>query len=116
MALGLIAPDLALAGIASPQRQITESSITVPGYELAQTKRYKRLKPGCRAAYCKPGYKWAKYRKWQRKKYFGRIIAGVAIGTIIVTAANATPRRPSNDLCWYWTNSSRTRGYWDYCY
>jgi hypothetical protein len=39
MALGLIAPDLALAGIASPQRQITESSITVPGYELAQTKR-----------------------------------------------------------------------------
>ncbi len=48
--------------------------------------------------------------------YFGRLVAGVVLGVIIVTAANASLGRPACDLCWYWTNSSRTHGYWDYCY
>jgi hypothetical protein len=88
----------------------------MPRFQTVDAKRYKRLKPGCRAAFCKPGYDFAKYRKWKRRKEFGRIVSGIVIGAVIVTTANRIPPRPSQDLCWYWGNQSRTRGYWDYCY
>jgi hypothetical protein len=52
-------------------------------------------------------------RPWVRRPYYGTFVAGVALGTII--AATAIPPAPSSDLCWYWSNSSHTRGYWDYC-
>src|SRR5258708_5843691 len=52
-------------------------------------------------------------RPWVRRPYYGTVIAGVALGTII--AASTIPPAPSSDLCWYWSNSSKTRGYWDYC-
>jgi len=53
-------------------------------------------------------------RGWNRRPYYGSVIAGVALGTVI--AAAAAPRAPANNLCWYWTNPARTHGYWDYCY
>jgi hypothetical protein len=52
-------------------------------------------------------------RHWVRRPYYGRVVAGVTLGTII--AATVVPTAPASDLCWYWTNSSETRGYWDYC-
>jgi hypothetical protein len=52
-------------------------------------------------------------RPWVRLPYYGTVIAGVTLGTII--AATAVPPAPSSELCWYWSNSSQTRGYWDYC-
>jgi hypothetical protein len=48
-----------------------------------------------------------------RRPYYGTVIAGITLGTII--AATAVPAAPGPDLCWYWSNSSQTRGYWDYC-
>ena len=113
--LAMTAPDIEAAGIAPPMPVVAGNSFAVAGVERAASSLKDRPKPGCRGAHCSPGYKWSQYRKWKRKQYFGRIVAGVALGAIIATAANAVPRRPSNDLCWYWTNSSKTRGYWDYC-
>jgi hypothetical protein len=52
-------------------------------------------------------------RPWVRRPYYGTVVAGVALGTII--AASTIPAAPSSNLCWYWSNSSNTRGYWDYC-
>jgi hypothetical protein len=52
-------------------------------------------------------------RPWVRRPYYGTVIAGVTLGTII--AASTIPPAPSSDLCWYWSNSSHARGYWDYC-
>jgi hypothetical protein len=52
-------------------------------------------------------------RPWVRRPYFGTVVAGVTLGTII--AASTIPPVPSSGLCWFWSNSSRTRGYWDYC-
>ena len=52
-------------------------------------------------------------RPWVRRPYFGTVVAGVALGTLI--AATAVPVAPAPNLCWYWTNSSQTQGYWDYC-
>ena len=33
-----------------------------------------------------------------------------------VAAVGLIPRRPAPDLCWYWADPYRNRGYWDYCY
>jgi hypothetical protein len=66
--------------------------------------------------YAAPGAYWY-HRPWVRRPYYGRVIAGVALGTLIaVTAYGVVPRRPAPDLCWYWADPSQTRGYWDYCY
>ncbi|KAA0699561.1 hypothetical protein DTW90_09300 [Neorhizobium sp. P12A] len=56
------------------------------------------------------------YRPWVRRPYYGTVVAGVALGTVVAaTAVAVAPRPPSPSLCWYWSNSSQTRGYWDYC-
>lgn len=51
-----------------------------------------------------------------RPWYWGRVVAGVTIGTIITVAAvNSVPKAPSPELCWFWSDASKTRGYWNYC-
>jgi hypothetical protein len=56
------------------------------------------------------------YRPWYRRPYFGTIIGGIALGTILTAAAvGVPPAAPSPDLCWYWADPSETTGYWDYC-
>jgi hypothetical protein len=54
-------------------------------------------------------------RPWARRAYYGTIIGGVALGTILAVAAAPTAA-PAEGLCWYWADPSETRGYWDYCY
>jgi len=55
-------------------------------------------------------------RPWVRRPWYGRVVAGVALGSVIwATTAGLPPAAPSSNLCWYWSNSSQTRGYWDYC-
>ena len=48
--------------------------------------------------------------------YGGAIAAGAAIG--VVTAATAAAwagAAPAPGMCWYYTDPSRTQGFWDYC-
>jgi hypothetical protein len=52
-------------------------------------------------------------RPWVQQPYYGAVFDGVTLGAVI--AANTVPMSPSFDLCWYWSNSSKTRGYWDFC-
>jgi hypothetical protein len=69
-----------------------------------------------------PGWGWRGRpywyaRPWARRPYYGTIIAGVALGTLITVAAvGAVPPRPAPYLCWYWADPYHYRGYWDYCY
>ena len=56
-------------------------------------------------------------RPWVRRPYYGRIVAGVALGTMIVAATVAVvPIAPDPDLCWYWADAAQIQGYWDYCH
>ena len=56
-------------------------------------------------------------RPWVRRPYYGTIVAGIALGTLITVAAvGAVPPRPAPNLCWYWADPYGNRGYWDYCY
>lgn len=52
-------------------------------------------------------------RPWVHRPWFGTVVAGVTIGTVI--AATAVPTPPAPNLCWFWSDSTNTRGYWDYC-
>jgi hypothetical protein len=61
----------------------------------------------------RPGYGVIRPIPIYRPAYWGRVVAGVTLGTIIVV--NAVPPAPAPDLCWYWTTSGQTQGYWDYC-
>jgi len=54
------------------------------------------------------GYGW-------RGARWGAVAFGVTMGTAIVVAANTPPYPPDPSLCWTWSNSALTRGYWYYC-
>jgi hypothetical protein len=55
-------------------------------------------------------------RVWAPRPYYGTIIAGVALGTVIaVSVAAAAPNPPASNLCWFWSDSTQMHGYWDYC-
>ena len=58
-----------------------------------------------------------RYGGWDSdRNRMGEIIAGVALGAIIVSAARGVaPPPPSPELCWFWTNTDQERGYWDRC-
>jgi hypothetical protein len=55
-------------------------------------------------------------RAWTHRPYYGRIVGGVALGTIIaVTAVGVAPVAPAPNMCWFWADSRQRQGYWDYC-
>jgi hypothetical protein len=56
------------------------------------------------------------YRAWGHRPYYGAVIAGVTLGTIIaVSAPRVVPVAPAPNLCWYWSDPAEINGYWDYC-
>jgi hypothetical protein len=56
-------------------------------------------------------------RRWHHRPYYGRIIGGVAIGTILAASAYYAyaVEPPAPGLCWLWVDEEETQGYWDYC-
>jgi hypothetical protein len=50
------------------------------------------------------------------RPYYGTVVAGVALGTVIVaTTVAVVPKAPAPNLCWYWADAAKVKGYWDYC-
>ncbi len=58
---------------------------------------------------------------WARPGWYGwprggAIAAGAAIGMVsAATAAAWAGAAPAAGMCWYYTDPSRTQGFWDYC-
>ena len=118
--LGLTLPQLAWAGL-SPVGLASGSEAMTP--LVTQVKKWKNKNwngknwKGNKHIYVGPRGGRVYVRGWNRRPYYGTIIAGVALGTILgVAIAGSAPPPPASNLCWYWTDPSRTRGYWDYCY
>ena len=86
---------------------------TGPNGGTAYRAPYPAPYPG-RAVYA-PGavYGGAVVRPWVAAPYYGAVVAGVTLGTLI--AATAVPPPPAPQLCWYWSSPVHTQGYWDYC-
>jgi hypothetical protein len=72
------------------------------------------VRPGVRAAVVRPG-------RWVRPAHYywrpgGAIAAGAAIGFVAAaTAAAWAGSPPAPGYCWYYTDPSRTQGFWDVC-
>ncbi|RYG99727.1 MAG: hypothetical protein EON58_02825 [Alphaproteobacteria bacterium] len=66
-------------------------------------------RPGHRPPHFRPIY-----RPWHHRPYFGAMVAGVTLGTIIA-ASTMPPLPPDPTICWFWANQAMTRGYWDRC-
>jgi len=49
------------------------------------------------------------------RPFYGTIIGGVALGTMIAVITGAVPVAPAENLCWFWVDSVQVNGYWDYC-
>jgi hypothetical protein len=63
---------------------------------------------GGRGGWARPGW-----YGWPRG---GAIAAGAAIGFVTAaTAAAWAGAAPAPGMCWYYTDPSRTQGFWDYC-
>lgn len=73
------------------------------------------VRPGFRPGY-RPGYAgWAR-PGWYRWAPGGAIAAGAAIGFVAAaTAASWAGAPPAPGYCWYYTDPSRTQGFWDAC-
>jgi hypothetical protein len=57
----------------------------------------------------------ARYGRWDRDRV-GEIVAGVALGAVVVTdARGVTPTPPSPEPCWIWTDPYQERDYRDHC-
>jgi hypothetical protein len=68
-----------------------------------------------RPGYAGGGVRWARpgHYYWPRG---GAIAAGAAIGMVTAaTAAAWADAAPAPGMCWYYTDPSRTQGFWDYC-
>jgi hypothetical protein len=73
-----------------------------------------------RGAVVRPGYRGGGVR-WVRPAHYywrpgGAIAAGAAIGFVAAaTAAAWAGAPPAPGYCWYYTDPSRTQGFWDVC-
>lgn len=53
---------------------------------------------------------------WHRKPHYGQFFGGVVLGSLLTAGAiGVAPPPPAPELCWYWIDPYRSRGYWDYC-
>jgi hypothetical protein len=128
--LGLAQPGTAAAGLTDSTRAYAPAAKVLPSERAASERIIVAEKPwknkGWNKGWNKGPGKWGKnwgpnkivvrpYRRWYKRPHYGRIIGGIALGTILGAAAySAIP--PAPDLCWYWADPHQTRGYWDYCY
>lgn len=75
-------------------------------------------RPGVRPPVVRPG-RPGHYGNWRRSYRWrpgSAIAAGAAIGFLgAAAAASYYGQPPEPGLCWYYTNPSRTAGFWDVC-
>ena len=85
-----------------------------PGYHGGHRPGYH---PGYRpGGVVAPRAVWVGRPGWYRWAPGGAIAAGAAIGFVAAATAVAwAPPPPQPGLCWYFTDPSRTQGFWDAC-
>jgi hypothetical protein len=82
-----------------------------PGWNGGGVRRTTVVRPGWNGG----GVRWAR-PGWYRWPAGGAIAAGAALGFVAAGAAVAyAGAAPAPGMCWYYTDPSRTQGFWDAC-
>jgi hypothetical protein len=110
--------------VAGPRRGVAVQRAGIVGPRGAVVRRGAFVAPGGvavrRAAVVRPGWGGGGVR-WVRPAHYrwrpgGAIAAGAAIGFLTAaTAAAWAGTAPGPNMCWYYTDPSRTQGFWDVC-
>jgi hypothetical protein len=121
----VIAMPVASAPLPASMIEVVEDGATpvLMQARRARVRPARRVRPIARPGAVRPGAAVRPVRRpvvivrpWRPRPHYGRIIAGVALGTIIVAAvAGSVPAQPAPNVCWYWADPAYTQGYWDYC-
>jgi hypothetical protein len=113
--IGFVLPSQASAAVFAPTTGVAAGDISSSLVTKAQYGRHTR-------GYRPQGYnRWhphhMAYRGWHRRPHYGRIIGGVALGTLLAGSAYYAyaGAPPAPGLCWYWADRYERQGYWDYC-
>lgn len=96
-----------------------------PGWNGGGVRRTTVVRPGwngggVRRTVVRPGWngggvRWAR-PGWYRWPSGGAIAAGAALGFVTASTAVAwTGAAPAAGMCWYYTDVTKTQGFWDYC-
>ncbi len=116
----------------APQRairpnRIAPNTVVRPNRAVSPRTVNRGFAPGRAAVVHRRGFRPAGYRRWHprhlvvrrwyHRPYYGRIIGGIAIGTILAASAYYAyaSEPPAPGLCWFWADPDETQGYWDYC-
>jgi len=111
---------IATAIIAKPASALVPQANSPLQHQFKQDSSVIEVAAGRGGAVVRPGYagggvRWARPARyvWPRG---GAIAAGAAIGFVTAaTAAAWAGSPPAPGMCWYYTDPSRTQGFWDYC-
>lgn len=86
------------------RRAVVRPGVVRPGWHGAGTRVVRPVRP----MWSRPAGFW-----WRPG---GAVAAGAAIGFVTAaTAAAWAGAAPGPNMCWYYTDSTRTRGFWDAC-
>jgi hypothetical protein len=112
---GFFLTTQASAAVFAPAVGAAAGDISDP---LVTTVQYHRHRHGYRP----PGFhRWHRHhmahRRWHHRPHYGRIIGGIALGTLLAGSAYYAyaGAPPAPGLCWYWADRYERQGYWDYC-
>jgi hypothetical protein len=87
-------------GVASRTTVVRGGAVVRPGYP--------GVRPGYAGGWARPG--------WYRWPAGGAIAAGAALGFVTAAAAASyAGAAPAAGMCWYYTDPTRTQGFWDTC-
>ena len=115
--LSLVVALTIAAGAILPDRASAAAAASSLASSLARANAAPSYVEKSRVVVVRPGRRVWIVRPWHRRPYYGTaIVGGLALGTLLAAGAYyARPAPPAPGTCWYWSNPSRTRGYWDYC-
>jgi hypothetical protein len=117
------ASALVTGGNNSLRQQLKENSAIIDVYVARRGYVARGPRGGVvagRTTVVRPGYRPG-YAGWARPGWYrwapgGAIAAGAAIGFVAAaTAASWAGAPPAPGYCWYYTDPSRTQGFWDAC-
>jgi hypothetical protein len=115
----LPADAMPVSASSAPVYSAADAELVLVARRSPRVRAARRTRPIARPGVVRPGAirrPVVVVRPWRPRPHYGRIIAGVALGTIIVVAvARSVPAQPAPNVCWYWVSPSQTDGYWDYC-
>jgi len=89
-------------------RNVARNRDVVRDRDVRRTAAIRRTGPGTVGRWARPANYW-----WRPG---GAVAAGAAIGFVTAATAYAwAGAPPSPGMCWYYTDASRTNGFWDAC-